>query len=103
MRATRRSTRASTGLCAHRIGFADRLFMPGVAAHRRYAPSTLRMPSFLREWSEAVQALLSRWKLHQFIEQRGVVVTFKLETHPHHVLEARCGAHDHEPTLSVPV
>ena len=52
--------------------------------------------------SEAVEALRALRKLHQFVEERRIVVACKLEAHPHHVLAAPCGAHDHAPTLSVP-
>src|SRR5439155_26397290 len=38
----------------------------------------------------------------QFNDERRVVVTFKLEAHPHHALGAGRGAHDYAPTLSVP-
>src|SRR5216684_3763313 len=76
--------------------------MLGFGSPRRYAPPTLRMQSFMCQRSEAVQALRTLRKLHQFIEQRRVVVTFKIEAHPHHVLVAPRDAHDHAPTLSIP-
>src|SRR6266478_3481612 len=82
------------------LSFADHLFMLSLTSPRRYAPPTLCMQSFMRERSEAVQALRTLRKLHQFIEERRVVVTFKLEAHPHHALGAGRGAHDHAPTLS---
>src|SRR5437667_6930622 len=84
------------------LSFADHLFMLSFTSPRRYAPPALRMQSFMRERSEAVQALRTLRKLHQFVEERRVVVTFKIEAHPHHVLAAARGAHDHAPTLSVP-
>src|SRR2546425_12513542 len=84
------------------LSFADHLFMLSFTSPRRYAPPALRMQSFMRERSEAVQALRALRKLHQFIEERRVVVTFKLEAHSHHALGAGRGAHDHAPTLSVP-
>src|SRR5438105_919114 len=76
------------------LSFADHLFMLSLTSPRRYAPPALRMQSFMRERSEAVQALRTLRKLHQFIEERWVVVTFKLEAHPHHALVAPRGAHD---------
>src|SRR6266545_4783418 len=76
--------------------------MLSLNSSRRYDPPTLRMQSFMCQRAEAVQALRTLRKLHQFIEQRRVVITFKLEAHPHHVLVARRGGHDHAPTLSVP-
>src|SRR5438876_631900 len=82
------------------LSFADHRFMLSLTSPRRYAPPALRMQSFVRERSEAVQALRTLRKLHQFIEELWVVVTFKLEAHPHHVLAAPRGAHDHAPTLS---
>src|SRR5437667_12006629 len=84
------------------LSFADHLFMLSFTSPRRYAPPALRMQSFMRQRSEAVQALRTLRKLHQFVEERRVVVTFKLEAHPHDVLVAPRGAHDHAPTLSIP-
>ena len=56
----------------------------------------------MRERSETVQALRTLRKLHQFIEEGRVVITFKLESHPYHVLAAGRGGHDHAPMPSTP-
>src|SRR6202158_4990270 len=74
--------------------------MLGFGSPRRYAPPTLSMQSFMCQRSEAVEALRTLRKLHQFVEERRVVVTFKLEAHPHHVLVAGRGGHDHAPIPS---
>src|SRR2546426_10719384 len=84
------------------LSFADHLLTLGFGSSRRYAPPTLRVQSFMCQRSEPVEALRTLRKLHQFVEERRIVVTFKLEAHPHHVLVAPRGADDHAPTLSVP-
>src|SRR5580693_882255 len=84
------------------LSFAGHLFMVGFGSPRLYSPSALHMKSFMRERSEAVEAFRTLRKLHQFVEERRVVVPFKLEVHPHHVLAAGRGGHDHAPIPSTP-
>src|SRR5437762_4339462 len=89
-------------ICLSTLSVADNLFRPCLCSSGRYAPRTLRMQSFMCECAKPVQTLRTLRKLHQFIEERRVVVAVKLEAHSHHVLLAGRSTHDHAPTLPVP-
>src|SRR2546429_4519959 len=84
------------------LSFANRLFMLRRGSTGRCAPGTLRMQPFMCERPEPVQAFRALRKLHQFIEERRVVVTFKFEAHSHYVLVAVGGTHDQGPTPPAP-
>src|SRR5438309_7124339 len=89
-------------VCLSTLPFANRLFMLRLSSTGRCAPGTLRMQSFMCERPKPVQALRALRKLHQFIEEGRVIVTFKFEAHSHYVLVAVGGAHDQGPAPPVP-